>query len=127
VQDDQLATAEVSNPDLDGRSAPTPAENATGYHLLSPEDATKHRPTASLPGMGHARAWRIADTATNFGIIRIKKVPAQPFAATVVFYIFDQDAAGLLDRYEMRGFSRRDRRRAVRALTLVPLSLTGRM
>jgi hypothetical protein len=76
--------------------APTPAENATGYHLLSLEDATKHRSNPSLPGTGLARAKRIADTATNFGIIHIKKMPAQPFTATAVFYIFDQDAAGLL-------------------------------
>jgi len=79
---------------------PVPAENATGYHLLSAADATKHLSNPSVPRMNLAQVRRIADTATNFGIIRIKKVPGQPFATTPVFYMFDQDAAGLMSRYE---------------------------
>ena len=45
--------------------APAPAENATGYHLLSVEEATKHPSNPSVRRTNVPRVQRIADTATN--------------------------------------------------------------
>ena len=76
--------------------APAPAENATGYHLLSVEEATKHLSNPSVRRMHLERVQRMRIPQRTSGLYAIKKVPEQPFATTPVFYMFDQDAAGLL-------------------------------